>query len=193
MRNMKYILSIDIGIHNLGLSLTEVTDEYEFVDIIHVAVVDITKCKSLKTCQLDHCPTIADWMRHFMEDWKIILDGADVILLERQPPQGLVAIEQILFFQYRDKAILVHPRVVHSYLACGHLDYEGRKMFSEKAAWMYLTGETREIFSWHERKHDMADSICMMLWWTNQQRKIERIKQKMEASGLDQFWYVPKL
>jgi hypothetical protein len=190
---MKYIVSIDIGIRNMGLSITEVSDEYEFIEILHVALVDITRCRLPKPCHLDHCPAIADWMRHFMEEWKEVLEGADTILLERQPPQGLGAIEQLLFFQYRDKSVLVHPRVVHSYLACGHLDYDGRKVVSEKVAWMYLTGETREIFSWYDRRHDMADSIGMMLWWTNQQRKLEQIKKRMDASGLDRFWYVPRL
>jgi hypothetical protein len=183
-------LSIDIGLYHLGLSLTEVTDEYEFEAILHVEMVDITRCKHRKTCTLEHSCTIADQVRHLVEEFKEMLDQVDEILLERQPPQGLVAIEQLLFYLYREKAILVHPRKIHNYIGSGSFDYDQRKVISQRAAEIYLTDQVKEIYNYYERKHDIADSICMMLWWINKQRQVCAIKKKVEASGLEQFRYI---
>lgn len=190
---MKFILSIDIGLYHLGLSLTEVSDEYEFEQILHVEMVDITRCKHRSTCTLEHSCTIADQVRHFIEDWKDMLDQVDEILLERQPPQGLVVIEQLIFYLYREKAILIHPRKIHMYIGSSSFDYDGRKQISEKAAEMYLNGVSREIYEMYERRHDMADSICMMLWWVNKQRKVCALKKKMDSIGLDKFRYLPSI
>jgi hypothetical protein len=44
---------------------------------------------------------------------------ADFILIERQPPMGLTAVEQLIFSRWRDKAILVHPRSMHKYFNIG--------------------------------------------------------------------------
>lgn len=187
---MKFILSIDIGLYHLGLSLTQVSDEYEFDSILHVELVDISRCKHRMTCELEHSYTAADQVRHFIEDWSEVLDQVDEILLERQPPQGLVAIEQLLFFQYRHKAILIHPRKIHNHIGSSSFDYEGRKVISERAACIYLEGVSREIYEMYSRRHDIADSICMMLYWIHKQRQVCALKKKLDATGLDRFRYI---
>ena len=190
---MKRIVSIDVGIQHLGVSETLVTDEYDFMEIVMFEMIDITTCRLPKPCSLHHTPCFSDWIQHIMVEYKEVFDRSDRILIERQPPQGLVAIEQLFYFQYREKALLVHPRVVHTYLMCGYMDYEGRKLVSEKSARMYLSEEQKERFDREERRHDIADSICMMLWWIEQQRKVVKIKTKLDATGLERFRYVPRL
>jgi hypothetical protein len=36
-------------------------------------------------------------------------------LIEKQPPAGLVAVEQLLMMSYRDKAVLVYPNSMHAH------------------------------------------------------------------------------
>lgn len=190
---MKFILSIDIGIYHMGLSLTQVSDEYDFEEILHVEMIDISRCKNRMTCELDHTYTATDQIRHFIQDWSAMLEQVDEILLERQPPQGLVVIEQLLFFMYRHKAVLVHPRTVHTHIGSSSCDYEGRKKVSEKVASIYLDGSAREIYEMYERKHDIADSICMMLWWIHKQRQVCALKKKLDAVDLEKYRYLPSI
>jgi len=106
---------------------------------------------------------------------------ADFILIERQPPMGLTAVEQLIFSRWRDKAILVHPRSMHKYFNIGEYDYEQRKIYTEKIARMNLDDtELQEQLGFYGRAHDIAHSICLMLFWIKiqQDKYIEKKRRK---------------
>lgn len=170
-----HVLSIDIGMYHLGLSMTTLMSDYTFKEIIWVDLIDITEYKhkyvSREECKLYHTKTFSDWIDHVQQENKIFFESADFILIERQPPGGINAIEQLLFKMYRNKTHLIHPRNVHKYLNIGHLDYDQRKIYSTKIASRFLNCHLLEQTTYYERDHDISDSICIMLYWRDKKHK----------------------
>jgi hypothetical protein len=178
------ILCIDIGVINLGLSVVIADREYNFIDIVGVDLVDMTtflhrEGTTIKNCCLYHERTFTDWLEHVFLFFKEVFDGVDLILIELQPPQGFKAVEQLIFSKYRHKSYLVHPRSVHSFFSIGKLDYEQRKDAVEVIARKHLNGiDVLKEFNSFFRKHDIADSICIGLYWLNKANKEYMIEQK---------------
>lgn len=171
------VLSIDIGIQHLGVSVTLLNEDYSIMEIIWIDLIDIQKYThdngpSENECKLPHTKSFCDWITHVFQENSVIFERADVILIERQPPMGLVGLEQLIFSRWRDKAVLVSPNSMHKFFHIGHYDYEQRKEETEKIAHKYLDMHSKlsETFDTFERLHDIADSICMMLFWIQSKR-----------------------
>jgi hypothetical protein len=208
------ILSIDIGIKNLGISVSIANEDFMLREILFIDLIDITtfvhpEGVKKKDCKLQHTKSVADWLDHIFVFHSMFFDQCDYILIERQPPLGLVAVEQLIFSKYRNKAFLVHPCSMHKYFRIGNLDYEGRKNETEKICLMHLGSEALvEKYNNYNRKHDIADSVCLMLFWLYQARikyeeekrreKERNIKLTMIGSNMtmnewfDQFRYIPR-
>lgn len=174
---VKAILSIDIGIKHLGFSVMLVTEEWTVKEVCWIDMVDISKlnhvCVSKENCQLHHENTFCDWLEHFFQEQGDFLEECDHIIIERQPPQGLVAIEQLIFSRYRDKAVLVSPRSMHKHFRIQDESYEGRKIRTIDIARNMITDSNLiEQLSYYDREHDIADSICLALYWINKKRQI---------------------
>lgn len=180
------VLSIDIGVINLGISLTILDEEYNIQDITWIDLIDITnfvheRGPKKEDCTLSHTKTFCDWLNHVFQENIDIFEKADYILIERQPPQGFVVIEQLIFSRWREKAILISPNSMHSYFKIGHLDYDQRKDAVDKIARMKITNpELLEQIDFYHRSHDIADSICLMLFWTNKQHTEYKDKQRRD-------------
>ena len=178
-----YILSVDIGVQHLAFVLLEVQrDESTLHDIVWYELIDITKFQHLEDspdkCTLPHTRTFADWLSHVFFLHTELFDAVQTILIERQPPTGFVVIEQLLFFHYRFKAVLVHPRSVHSWLGWGRAGlgemaadeaYEERKRRSVQYFEYYLGNSPRDYlvlqFAAYERQHDVADAFCQAMFF----------------------------
>ena len=178
----RYIVSIDIGIHHLALVLVETHPDYTVHDIVWFELVDITRFVHLDaatrwSCTLPHSRTVCDWLSHVFHLYHELFDLADHILIERQPPGGQIAVEQLFFFQYRSKATLVHPNAVHAFFGWhGHRDeedaetrYHRRKEKSLHILHYRLTQTNR---SWlvdelraYTRQHDIADAYCQVVYF----------------------------
>lgn len=207
----KTILSIDIGIHHLGLSAGYVDKGWKLLEITWVDMVDITQYThnliDNNNCKLYHGNTIADRMEHIFQEYYPVFNEVDYILIERQPINGLVAVEQIIYYRWRTKCCLVSPRSMHKHFSIGCYDYEQRKkrtmQIAEKENWHKRAIERYESF---ERKHDISDSVCIMIFWLAKKRQVyleqkhkeEISKIKMTAFGFDsiddflsQFRYKP--
>lgn len=169
---MKWV-GIDVGLENFAFVAVELGSEYNLSSVTDCNIIDITKYSVCTCTDLPHSKHISDLMKHLFVDIGHILDSADLILVEKQPPQGFVVIEQILFGTYRSKAVLVHPRSMHKYWGIGMLDRDGRKSRTVRIAKPYL----RSMPAWKrsERRHDMADAMCIILYYASQKR----------------VWYVP--
>lgn len=85
---------------------------------------------------------------------------ADKILIERQPPSGFTNIEILLHYMFKDKVILISPVSMHTHFGMRHLNYDQRKERTITIANKYL--ETEIPF---ERKHDIADALCMIVYF----------------------------
>ncbi len=206
---MIHVLSIDVGILHFGLSETILYPDYTIKEIRTISLTDITKfnhgCDDKDhKCKLHHTKTIVDWLDHVVQDNQTLFDQSSVILIERQPFGPFTAIEQLLFSRFRNKAYLISPRNVHTYLNIGTLEYDERKNYSVKIASRFLTESNLKKMNSYERSHDIADSICMMLYWRNKKeieyQREERSKKWLsilDTEGLnvfeklERFRYVP--
>lgn len=169
--------AIDVGYKNLGLIQVELNATatsvvsplfMKKIDISRIPHKNVSFCK----CGIPHTNEVADHVAHFIQEYQDILHSADVILMERQPPGGLTNIEALLFFVFRDKIKLISPNSVHCHFGFGHLDYEQRKERVVSIASKHIT--LPDI----ERKHDIADAFCMILYEVQQnQLKFKRTEE----------------
>lgn len=168
------ILGVDVGFKNVGLILTECN--MEKVDVLYLRKVDLGNYTCCPSCTLKHTNDLADIMAHFIVQYADVFSQAEQILIERQPPGGLVAVETLLHFIFRDRAILISPNSMHKYHNIGHLDYEQRKVRTEEIASHYIHNNT--YYDTLERKHDIADALCMVLFQSYRNGKQIKNKEK---------------
>ena len=174
------VLSIDIGIKHLAMVLTRVDNDYRFSDLLWTELFDITAYHCLPNCQLYHTNTLCDRIAHILHKTAYVFERADVVLLEQQPPQGLVAVEQMLFAAHREKSVLVSPMAVQAHFGMRTLDYDQRKEYSVRLASRYLSPSFRHRVGGYVRQHDISDAILITLYWCERERK-EAERQRLES------------
>ena len=177
-----YVLSVDIGVINLGITLSKIDREFNFIDVVWLDLINITefshKSVSKENCKLQHTRTFSDWLDHVYQDNEKFFQEADFIIIEKQPPRGFVVVEQLIFNKYRNKASLINPINVHTFLNMSRLDYDGRKDRSEKIAMKMSTDpDLCEQITFYHRQHDICDSLCMLLYWLHKKR--EELKKQI--------------
>lgn len=162
------IAAIDVGYNNLGIVVAEVTD-YEIKTICFCKRVNISeyRCRD-ENCKVPHTREVCDLVAHFVQDYHHIFLPCETVLIERQPPGGLCNVECALALLLRDKIQWVSPNAMHRHHGISHLDYDQRKVKTEEISDPWL----REIdgYNTQERKHDMADAMCMVLYWCEPKR-----------------------
>ncbi len=173
------VSSIDIGIQHLGLVKFSFTPGFKKKTLLDFDLVDIQEFHPFgdgDTCALKyHDRCFSDWVAHVCQNFhKYFDDDVHQILIERQPPQGLVVIEQLLMSRFRDRVTLIHPRSMHCYIGSNDADYEGRKRIVERRFLKFLrqcnpSMETK--FDSLERRHDVADAFCQLEFFAWTQRK----------------------
>jgi len=149
--NMK-VLAIDIGYHNMGLVLAECGNGPN-IDIEYIKKVSLEDYKYI------YSNDIVDLVPLFVDEHKEIFDKAERILIERQPPVGFNNIEILLHYMFKDKVKLISPVSMHTHFGMRHLDYDQRKERTVSIAEKYIEGEIP-----YERKHDIADALCMIVY-----------------------------
>jgi len=147
------VLAIDIGYHNMGLVLAE-SGAGPKIEVEYVKKVNLEDYKYLRSNDM------VDLVPLFVEDHQDIFDAADKILIERQPPGGFTNIEILLHYMFKDKVSLISPVSMHTHFGMRHLDYDQRKERTVSIAEKYIVGEIP-----YERKHDIADALCMIVYY----------------------------
>ena len=181
------IIGIDVGVKNLGISSMEWSDDFEEYSLRLCQVVDITTFphKDSGTCNLYHDNTYSDFLDHVFHYYEDEFQVADKILIERQPPGGYVVVEQLIFHQFRQKSVLIHPCSVHKYFSwCS--DYDLRKGQSVNTAMKYV-GDAGNVLNSLTRAHDVADSICFILYYGFSIRDEIRVVNQSKAALSVQF------
>jgi len=149
------ITAIDVGIINLALvQYCKRTNVF-----IRRTLVNITEFNCKKNCKLRHKKCMSNYIDHLFINYSIYFASA-TLLVEQQPPMGHVSVEQLIYARVPD-CIIIHPRSVHAYHDIGHYDYEMRKKASERIAGNFL------CLTEFERKHDIADAVCIILYYVN--------------------------
>jgi len=147
------ILAIDIGYHNMGIVLANSSDKGPKVEVEYIKKVSLADYKYIKSNDF------VDTIPLFVEDHQSIFDGADRILIERQTPGGFQNIEILLHYMFKDKVTLISPVSMHVHFGMRHLNYEERKERTVVISEKYM-GEIP-----YERKHDIADALCMIIFY----------------------------
>ena len=177
------ILSIDIGIINLGYVYAEIYSND--IHVIECNKIDITCMKHSKIhreeCTLHHEHCIPDYLDHFVQEHSHFFEEADLILIERQPPVGITNVQDLLFTKFRNKVNLVSPSTIHKYFKMTRCDYDLRKIQSYNLSKIYL--ENFQNFINHERKHDMSDAMLMIVYYFLKFKKVS----KKEVVDFEQF------
>lgn len=166
------IVSIDVGITNMGLVAAELSSEYKLSHVTVCRRVDIARCYNID-CKLSHdnFGHLSTRIRHFIDQFSEVFDRADIVLCERQPPCGLQIVQELLMYALPDLK-LISPRSVHKFFGVGYLDYEGRK----RAAVRLSESKLRSFPDFKEegRRHDMADAYCILKFWIGTEGKKRR-------------------
>ena len=179
------VLSIDIGIVNLGYVYAEMSfpdihidgSRYktkcnlkrnnENIRILACDKINITcmhhKRVPYDKCTLMHDNCIPDYLDHFVQEHNMF-ETCDILLLERQPPVGITNVQDLLFKQFRHKVILISPNTIHSYFGMSS-EYDTRKQQSETISKSFLHDQTN--FKKHIRKHDISDALLFVLYHYN--------------------------
>jgi hypothetical protein len=183
------VLSIDVGIIHLGISVSLLNKDYTLKEILWVDNIDITDYKHTKCliseCKLHHTKTFSDWIEHVINENKEYFDNSDIILIEKQPPFGFVVVEQLIFSKYRNKTKIISPNSVHKYFNFSGLDYDKRKEFSIKIADRFLSEKLIEKTKSFDRRHDISDSICIMLYFIKKkQEEYKKIQRRIELEAI---------
>jgi len=148
------IVSIDIGHTNMGLLQAKVYDK-KISEILLVKVIDLFKTGETE---------IYKKMKIFIDEYSPIFNESKYILIERQPLQGLTSIQEIIAYTFPEKVVLISPRSMHCYFGISYLDYSDRKSKTIEIANTYLNNFPDYINS---RKHDLADALCILLYYIN--------------------------
>ncbi len=182
---MRLITSIDVGIIHFGLTMVEVDDKYQRKSIIFCKLIDMTCMRhnmvSKECCKLHHDNCSADWITHLVQEYPKPFYDSEIILIERQPPQGHKDIEQLVTLLFRDKIKIMSPNTMHAYFGIGHLDYDGRKDAVEKIVFTKMKGMlnknkvVNDYLKSLYRKHDLCDAFCIMIYYTDKEMEKCRI------------------
>ena len=168
------VVGVDPGIRNLGF----VVGYFDGRQLrIHAAErVDLTRiCRSKPCLWPRRSKELFDRLQH-LRCHSILgpaLRDAAHIIVERQPPGGLVSVSDFFLSHWRDKTCLVSPNAMHAHFGINQLSYDGRKCATESIAADFIDAPVAG------RRHDVADALCLLLFWT---RKIWRPPTKVTAN-----------
>ena len=184
------ILSIDIGIINLGYVYSNIYDN-GLINVIDCGKVDITIMRhntvSFCDCILNHDNCFPDYLEHFFQEYYSMFNDADIILLERQPIRGITNVQDLILNKFRYKTLLISPNAVHKYFYMSKR-YETRKKESQQIAQEYLINNEKYLNL--NRKHDISDAMLIIIYYTN---KYIKKREKIVVTDFEMFRYVPEL
>ena len=193
------VCSIDVGIVHLALVGVELdTDDrgmlrkplcatFTACELVDLTCLPHTRVKR-RECKLHHSKGLYDRVAHFLQEFAPVLDACDVLLIERQPIQGLVAVEQLILGHHRDKTTLVSPNAMHKFFNISQYTYEGRKAHTVAIATKLLEHhhDVLKQMQAHERQHDIADALVLMYFYLHEKHeKHENDVVAAEEGGLD--------
>ncbi len=138
--------------------------------MINITVIECTK----ENCH--HYKGIACYLHHVFERYPMFQE-CDVMLVERQPPLGLIAVQEILRYEYGEKVKMMLPTKIHEWFhfrdypkdATKEERYELRKVWSVELAQKVLREYCQQelvdtVTGPNERVHDIADAF-IQLWY----------------------------
>jgi hypothetical protein len=181
---MQQLIGIDIGYLNMGISFCQVDTSLNIdtFNVEHVAKINL---------RLLEGNGIHEEVDNFANKYILPkITPTTIVLIERQPPTGLTAIEYLLLHILKGyQVIRVAPNSLHKHFQIRLLSYERRKDYIENYVRKYFKSESLiEKFDCMSRKHDVADSIIFCVFYCNINKKHAKLN---DYSSLEQFRFVP--
>ena len=195
------LVSIDVGIFNLGMVCCNINDDYTLNEVLWCQLINVKNLVehcTIKNCDLYHNLCMADYMTHLFHTYEHYFKNAEIILVEQQPPCGFISIQEIIRFQYRDKVKIISPNSVHAHFKINNLDYAKRKEFTVKFSTPYL--KQFDYFNRLVRAHDVCDGFVMMMYYLSKKSdkyNMDLTKQRVREdnkkfiSDINLFRYCP--
>ena len=169
------LVSVDIGYSNMAI-VELITDFKNFtVDNIHKINLSIFNEREVHLSMIK-----------FISEYQHVFYDADLILIERQPPQGLTNIQDILAYNFSTKVKLICPRSMHKHFMISKLDYESRKQQTVRITSKYLKDFL--IFENESRKHDIADAFCLALYYIEKNKIPDLVVPETIPDDLENFF-----
>lgn len=169
------LVSIDIGYSNMAI--VELTTDFKNFTVNNVHKIDLSNFNEREVYMS---------MIKFISEYKEVFDNSDLILIERQPPQGLTNIQDILAYNFSSKVKLICPRSMHKHFMISKLDYDSRKQQTVKITSKYLKDFL--VFENESRKHDIADAFCQGLYYIEKNKKPEILTPEPIPDNLEDFF-----
>jgi hypothetical protein len=169
------LVSVDVGYSNMAI--VELTTDFKDFTVNNVYKINLSNFNETEVYLS---------MIKFISEYKKLFDNADLILIERQPPQGLTNIQDILAFNFSSKVKLICPRSMHKHFLISKLDYDSRKQHTVKITSKYLKNFL--IFDNESRKHDIADAFCLALYYIEKNKKLEILEPEPIPENLEEFF-----
>ena len=182
------IVAIDIGYINIGL-IRVVVDECFNMSVIDATKIDLRYIKHTAMppadCKIPHTTETCDRVAHLLQEYAPLIDSADHLLLERQPLCGFKDVEGLIMSAHRAKTTLISPNSMHKFHGIGHFSYEQRKEQTERISHPFV-GHIEEYANL-ERKHDIADAVCICIFFVNKLKTVHDRKMRRRIIPLDEF------
>lgn len=169
------IVSIDIGYSNMAI--VDLDTDFKDFTVQNVYKINLSNFNENEVYLA---------MIKFINSYNNIFEKADTILIERQPPQGLTNIQDIIAYKFYSKVKLICPRSMHKHFMISKLEYDLRKQYTIKITSKYL--QDFSIFQNDSRKHDIADAFCQALYYIEKNKKQEPIIQGELPDNLEEYF-----
>ena len=156
------LVSIDIGYSNMAI--VEISTDFKDFKVENIHKINLYVFKENEVYMS---------MKKFISEYDVIFKDADIIIIERQPPQGLTNIQDIIAYNYSSKVKLICPRSMHKHFMISKLDYDMRKQQTIKITSNYVKDFT--VYDNESRKHDIADAFCLALYYIEKNKPSEPV------------------
>jgi hypothetical protein len=172
------ITSVDVGVSNFAFVKCEV-EENEIVRVLLAERLDLAVVGACgdPACSLRvHGKTASSRLLHLTRDRPEIL-SCDLLLVEQQPIVGMKDVEQTLCALATSDVKLISPRSMHAHFRIGNLSYKERKKETVEIASPLIAAFLTEA-----RKHDMADAMCILMYYLHGRRVDAEEKARAQES-----------
>tara|TARA_B100000212_G_C27363719_1_gene529366 strand:- start:404 stop:970 length:567 start_codon:yes stop_codon:yes gene_type:complete len=159
---MRYVISIDVGIKNLGLCVFDfATAKFVFWD--NVSLVPNGRYLPANNVQ---------YVRAFVAQYEAFFNEAAVVLVERQMRCNMRIVEAVIQTLYFDKCVVINARSVKAHYNLGTKNYRLNKQRAVEWADMFLANNADAFapgvanpFTLRHKKDDLADSLLLITYY----------------------------
>lgn len=173
---MRYVISVDVGIKNLGLCVFDFAT-CKFVFWNNVSLVPNGRYLPANNVQ---------YVRDFVTRYQSFFSEACCVLVERQMRCNMRIVEAVLQTLYFDKCVIINARSVKAHYNLGTKNYRMNKQRAVEWAEAFLAGNPTAFadgvtgaFQEQQKKDDLADSLLLITYYldtySNQLESVEAL------------------